>query len=175
MTTLNFNKERQAIINLPELTQSDREGNKHLSNIREEARDKGEVSIAFFSDEFEYSINPTIEQLNALEYIQVHQRGLLLAFFNYTKDVLYPTHIGFIGYDEISFPEITSIEDLRKTLGLSEIYFWKENKEGISYVAYSFDFTGDFEHGTILIAHKDRILGWEEDLVKEKVLVDLEQ
>lgn len=73
MTTLNFNNERQAIINLPELTQSDSEGNKHLPNIREEARDKGEVSIAFFSDEFEYSINPTMNSLmrwNILKYIK---------------------------------------------------------------------------------------------------------
>lgn len=170
---LNFNNERQVIFNLPVLTQSDQEGNEHFAGGREEKRNKGEVPVAFFAiDEFEYSLTPTIEQLNALDYLQQHQNELLSSFFNYTKEVLYPTHIGYIGYDEISFPEMNSVEDLRKSLGLSEIYIWEEHKEGISYTAYLFDFTGDFEHGTILIAHKDRILGWEEDLVKDKILAD---
>lgn len=173
MITLNFDEENKSIITLPILTQSDQEGNENLSTRGEERRNKGQVELYFFSDEFEYSTKPTSEQLNAINFIKSNQKELVEAFFKYTKEVLYPTHIEFIGYDETSFPEINSTEDLRKSLGLSEIYIWKEHKNEISYVAFSFDFTGDFEHGVKLIVHQNRILGWEEDLVNDKVLADM--
>ena len=174
MTTLNFDEENKSIITLRTVTQSDQEGNEYLSTQGEEQRNKGQVELYFFSDEFEYSTKPTREQINALNFIKTNQKELVEAFFKYTKEVLYPTHIEFIGYDEVAFPEIKNIEDLRKSLGLSEIHIWKEHKDEIAYVAFSFEFTGDFEHGVILILHQNKILGWEEDLTNDKVLADME-
>ncbi|MGB1204846.1 MAG: DUF6985 domain-containing protein [Chitinophagales bacterium] len=171
--TLNFEKNKSTII-LQELTQSDKKGNEHFSSRGEERRNKGEVELYFFGGEFEFSTEPSKEQINALNFIETNQENLVEAFFKYTKEVLYPTHIEFIGYDDVSFPEIEKIKDLRKSLGLSEIYIWKEHKNEIAYVAFGFDFTGDFEHGVKLIVHKNRILGWEEDLANDKVLVDKE-
>lgn len=173
MNTLNFNEDQRVIIHLPELTQNDKPGNEDLSKRGEESRNKGDVELMFNTEDYEFTTNPSKEQLNALEYIKTHQKELLEAFYKYTKEVLYPVHIEFIGYDEISFPELKSLDDLRKSLGIFEILIWKHHKEDTAYVAYWFEFTGDFEHGVILIAHKNRILGWEEDLVDDKIIADL--
>ncbi len=172
METLNYNEEQRIVLNLPGLTQKDQPGNEMLGSTAEAKRDKGEVSMVFCSEDYEPVAQPSPEQLEALDFIKNHEAELVEAFFKYTKEVLYPTHIEFIGFDEINFPEIHGVKDLRKSLGINDIYIWPQHKEGVSYVAYYFDFTGDFEHGVYLIAHKTRILGWEEDLVFDKVEAD---
>lgn len=174
MKILTFDENKRLIVELPKLTQSDKEGNADLSAMGEARRNKGQVELAFFKKDFEYTTHHSIEQLYAWQYIRSNQEKLLKAFFKYTKEVLYPVHIEFIGFDEVFFPTIEKVEDLRKSLGISEIHFFQEHKHGVAYVAYSFDFTGDFEHGVVLIAHKDEILGWEEDVVNDKVLADKE-
>lgn len=173
MTALNFSEENKIVIQAPVLTQHDKTGNEMFSSLSEAQRNKGEVEVAFLTEDYEYSPSPSEAQLQALQYILDHQAGLIEAFFDYTKRVLYPTYIEFIGFDEIDFPEINEPNELRKSLGITEIYIWPNAKNEMAYVAYSFDFTGDFEHGVILIAHQDQILGWEEDLVNDKVLADL--
>lgn len=175
MKALTFDEDKRVIIKLPILTQNDKQGSTDLSARGEARRNKGEVELAFFEEEFEYTTHPSTEQLYALQYIRSNQEKLLKTFFQYTKEVLYPVHIEFIGFDEVSFPTIKKVTDLRKSLGISEIYFFQEHKDGVAYVAYSFDFTGDFEHGVVLIAHKDEILGWEEDVVNDKVIADLSE
>lgn len=131
------------------------------------------LSWTFFGENFSYTQLPSTEQQFCLDFIKDNEEKILKLIFEYTKNTLYPVHIGFIGDDETSFPKLNSIDDLRKALGLKTIYIWQESKQQVSYYGLSYDFSGDFEHGTIIIMHGLRILGWEEDLNKEKIIMDL--
>ena len=174
MKTFEFNEYNRATLELPVLTQADQPGNENLSASGEENRESGLVEIAFMAEgnSWEYTQQPTPQQLNSLEFIKNNQQAILEQLYDYTKNTLYPVHIGYIGFDEVSFPEINSVEDLRNTLGINAIILFREYKEDIAYWAFECDFTGDFEHGTTLVMHQLKVLGWQEDLTKELVIAD---
>lgn len=171
MDNFTFDEYQMTQIKLPILTQ---QGKGHtFGTYTEEARNQGIAGLSFLKDG-EGITEPSLEQLNALKYIVEHQQELIDALYEYAKTVLYPVHIGYIGFDETSFPEINSSDDLYKTLGIDTIYIFNESKEEISYVSLYFEFTGDFEHGVYIVLHKSRILGWEEDPDNKKAIEDLQ-
>lgn len=170
-----FDEYKFTSIHLPILTQADKQGNSHFGEKAENKRNNGIVELAFFADTYcEHSEIPTSNQLKTLDFIKENQRELIEAIYKYTKEELYPTHIGYIGYDEISFPNINNSDDLRKAIGINEIYIVREYKKGFCYFLMNFDFSGDYEHGVILVFHKTRVLGWEEDINYDKINADIE-
>jgi hypothetical protein len=171
MNNFTFDEYQMTQIELPILTQRGK-GNT-FRTFTEESRNQGIAGLCFLKDG-EGIAEPSQEQLNALRYILEHQQELIEALYEYTKTVLYPVHIGYIGFDENSFPEINSFDDLYKTLGIDTVYIFPESKNDISYVSLYFEFTGDFEHGVYIVLHKSRILGWEEDTDNKKVIEDLQ-
>lgn len=172
MLEIIFNDSESSTFNLPIIVQKDNPGNKYFSSFTEDQRNQGNVEVCFYNISGR-TTEPTIEQKNALRYVIEHQKQLIEAFFKYTKDFLYPIHIGYIGYDEVSFPEIANSEELRKAMGLVSINIWSEHKEDCSYISFRFDFSGDYEHGTYLVCHKSKVLGWEEDLDTKLIAADL--
>jgi len=175
MNKFEFDHNNNAQIEMPILMQSELVGNKHFSSIRESNRNKGVVKIGFFGEEscWEYENIFTEPQSASLEFIKTNQAEILDVLFHYVKDDLYPEHIGYIGYDEVSFPTLSTVNDLRKALGIHTISLFNEHKDGLSYYGLSCDFSGDFEHGVNIIMHKLSVLGWEENMGKDKVLKDL--
>jgi hypothetical protein len=173
MGNFNFDENNLTTTTLPLLSQCNIAGNGSFFSRYEERRNTGIVEVAFFGESFEYTQLPTTDQLRCLEFINENQEEILNLLFEYTRNTLYPVHIGYIGDDEISFPKLNGIEDLWKALRVRTIYIWQESKDKASYCGLSCYFSGDVEHGTIIIMHKFRILGWEEDLSKEKVSIDL--
>ena len=141
-------------------------------------REKGLVWVEFISENADNNFRtsePSPQQLNALEFIKEHQQELLTAFYEYTKDTLYPVHKQFIDDEEVFFPQLNSVEDLKKALAIDVIYIWEQSKADTSYVSILFEFSGDFEHGTHLVLHQSRTLGWEEDNDDKLILADMEQ
>jgi len=177
MQVFEFDNNNMATIEMPILTQADQKCNEHFSPSREKNRNSGFLKIGFFSKEsgWDFSQDPSAEQLKCLEFIKENQNEILKSLFEYTKDTLYPVHIGFIGFDEVSFPEINQVDDLRLSLGINSILFFYEHKDECSYCAFDCDFSGDYEHGVKILMNKLNVLGWEEDLSKEKVLKDLQK
>jgi hypothetical protein len=172
-----FNEEHQTTVELPILTQPGLPESEHFWESRREMREKGLVWVEFMSengdDDFR-TTDPSAQQLNALEFIKEHQQELLTAFYDYTKNQLYPIHKQFIDDEEIFFPQLSSVADLKKALAIDVIYVWEESKADTSYVSILFEFSGDFEHGTHLVLHQNRILGWEEDNDNKLIFADIE-
>lgn len=93
-------------------------------------------------------------------YLIEHQQQILELVYDYTKNILYPAWVDRIGYDELLFPELFSINDLKQVLAISDLTVYAVQKESISYIDVSFEFLPDIEHGVTLALHKSRILGW---------------
>ncbi|UZR96096.1 DUF6985 domain-containing protein [Chondrinema litorale] len=175
MPQFNFDSYNHVIVEMPVLAQQDKDGNEHFFSFFEANRNNGLVNIGFFGEVncWEHEQHYSNEQLAAWSFVEDHQAEILAALFDYTKNILYPTHLEYIGYDEVSFPEINSVDDLRKALGVNLISFFYEHKEGVSYCGLDCSFSGDYEHGVQIVMHKTNILGWQENLGKELVFADL--
>ena len=96
------------------------------------------------SKDWEYEQEFSEQQLAALDFIKENQKEILQSLFDYTKVQLYPEHIGYIGYDEVSFPELNNIDDLRKALGINLISIYTEHKGTLSYFGLTCDFSVSF-------------------------------
>ena len=118
MTRFIFNEYNETLFHLPILTQMNLEPSAYLGYKDSKARRKeGNVKVKFEDKKgWEGTQIPCNEQLNTLQYLLDNQEEMLNSFFQYTKNVLYPTHIEYIGNDEISFPELNTLEDLRMAL-----------------------------------------------------------
>ena len=175
MKNLKFDQNNTSFLEFSILSQSDKSGNNHFSPFTELNRNNGLIKIGFLGKDscWEYEQGNTIQQLSTLEFISKNQNKILESLFIYTKEKLYPEHIGYIGFDETSFPELRNINDLRKALGINLISIYYEHKNDLSYFGLTCDFSGDYEHGTNIIMHKSKVLGWEENMGKGKVIEDL--
>lgn len=172
MIEFTFDSLNTTTIELTQLTQ--KETPNVFGSRTELNRKKGLADVAFFNAAgLDYTQEPAVEQLNAINYIKENQQELINILYNYTKNVLYPEHMKLIDIDEISFPIVHGPHELYKTLGIRTIYVFPQSKEDIAYVMIDFEFTGDFEHGVHIVFHKSRILGWESDLNDTKINEDL--
>ncbi len=177
MSNFVFNENHQTTLELPILTQPTLSENSEFWSDGRERREKGLVLVEFMSknrDQNFRTTDPSSQQLNALGFIQERQEDLLAAFYDFTKNTLYPIHKQFIDDEEIFFPQLDSENDLKKALAINIIYIWEDSKADISYVSIRFEFSGDYEHGTHLVLHKSRILGWEEDNDNRLIFADME-
>lgn len=173
-----FSEDLQTTVELPVLTQPGLPESEHFWSSRREMREKGLAWVEFMSespDDNFRTTQPSSQQLNALEFVIEHQQELLTAFYEYTKNTLYPVHKQFIDDEEVFFPQLNSIVDLKKALAIDIIYIWEKSKADTSYMSILFEFSGDFENGTHLVLHKNQILGWEEDNDNKLIIADLEQ
>jgi hypothetical protein len=83
-------------------------------------------------------------------------------------------------------PDVSTIDDFKNLIGLTEIHVLDVSKDGVAYVGYQFGCTWDDEHGLGVMTHKDRIvdiggadssfLAWiaEKDLAPEQTNADSE-
>lgn len=75
---------------------------------------------------------------------------------------IYPAIKEQYGYDPedaVKYtPDITSIDDFKKVIGITTIHFLPVSREGIAYTGYSFSCNWDEEHGLGIITHKERII-----------------
>ena len=174
--TFEFDKNNITEVHLPLLVQAECEGNKHFPLVRETRRNNGLVQLGFFDADtcWQYEQQWTDSQMATLEYIKSNQEAIVLAAYEYTKHKLYPEHIGYIGYDETSFPELQQVCDLRQALGIHFIGLYREHGADTAYFGLQCDFSGDFEHGTNLIMNKATVLGWEEQMGKDLILKDID-
>jgi hypothetical protein len=150
METFLFDEYQWTTISLPILAQALNFGKREKSK-----RKKGLVGLTFFTE------TPTAHQLKTLDFIRENQRELVEAIYHYTKEVLYPTHIQFVGYDKIQFPAIQKSQDLKKTLGINTIYIVPESQDDSGSFQIRFNFSG-YSHGVGLFFHQTQILGWVE-------------
>ena len=167
-----FDENNITQVEFPVLAQSHHEPSEHFAKSSELRRNQGIIQLGFLGKKsmWEYQILFTQGQIATLEFIKSNQLEILKSLFEYTKNKLYPEHIGYIGYDETSFPPLNKISNLRKSLGVNFITLYIEEKLNSNYFALTCDFSGDFEHGVNIIMNRTHILGWEENLGNDLIL-----
>jgi len=172
-----FNENNISQIELSVLAQSNHEPSEHFPKSNESRRNQGIIKLGFLGKDscWEYETHPSKSQIRTLEFIESNQLEILKSLFEYTKEILYPEHIGYIGFDETSFPLLNEISNLRKALGVNFITLYIEEKPNSNYFALTCDFSGDFEHGANIIMNGTKILGWEENLGKDFIISDLNE
>ena len=126
----------------PILAQSNQEPSEHFAKSKELRRNQGLIRIGFLGNNsmWEYETQFTQAQIKTLEFIKSNQFEILKSLFEYTKNKLYPEHIGYIGYDETSFPPLDEISNLRKALGVNFITLYIEEILNSNYFALTCDF-----------------------------------
>jgi hypothetical protein len=170
-----YDKNNITQIKLPLLAQSTHKPNEHFPKVTESRRNEGIIQLGVLGEEscWEYETQMSENQVRTIEFIKMNQGEILKSIFEYTKNKLYPEHIGYIGFDEISFPPLNQISDLRQALGVNFVTIYIEEKENSAYYGLTCDFSGDFEHGVNIILNGAKVLGWEENLGNGLVIKDL--
>lgn len=59
---------------------------------------------------------------------------------------------------EKEMPSLVDLNDLKKYMGLSQVYLHDEEKDGVGYIGFEFGCTWDTEHGLGVLLHKDQVI-----------------
>lgn len=150
--------------------------NKDIHAFRTKKTDGQYLIPVRINDVEDLKPDPTPEQIEAIHYLQNNQGPIYSTLFKIFKNVLYPR---FKENDlEIEnkcwYPDLNEEADLYNVISLSEIIIESEFKDGIAYIKFQGEFSGDMEHGYAIIIHKNRLIdfGGNSDLWIENILKD---
>jgi len=117
-----------------------------------------------FNNELDDSIEPSIEQLSALNYLINNQNEIIR---NLDKEL-------WDNWDKISeiyeleeyddFPKIESIDQLKGIYGIGCIFISTLHKDGFSYIEFEGGCEWDEEHGIGFTIHKNKVVGFGQAL-----------
>ncbi|MEM8524433.1 MAG: hypothetical protein AAGG68_07305 [Bacteroidota bacterium] len=128
---------------------------------------KGNVKIQFF-DELNNSPDPSTSQMNTVRFIEKNQDLLIDRIYKRVTEVEYPFMKKQINVTDYWFPEIDSINDITKVLGMKSIQILTESKDDFCYFLINCDASYEEEHGVHFLFYKDEILdvgnAWEFNL-----------
>lgn len=112
--------------------------------------------------------DPITEQLNAIQYIIQNQDDVLERLCNALNKI--NKKYGEYNEEHDWYPENLTVNNLGTIFYLSEIEILVEHKEGVSYLQFKGEYKGDYEHGLVLVLHRDKLIGFkpiDDDLHKE--------
>lgn len=138
-----------------------------------EPKYRDETKVKFF-DRVDFEPEPQVEQLDTFNFIVENQERLLDNLLEITSKEIFPTHKQYVDDEEQFFPELNSINDLKRVYGLDEIFIHNEFKDGQAYYTLVFNnFSPDGEHGQHLTFHKHRLIDFSEGYDTAKIMNDL--
>lgn len=111
-------------------------------------------------DKKNYDPDPHIEQMNSIEYIVNNQERVLedlCKSFN-TINKKYGEYCG----EHDWYPDILTITNLGSIFFISEIAILVEHKNERSYIQFTGEYAGDYEHGLTLAMHDGNLLGFNQ-------------
>ena len=111
----------------------------------------------------EPNLEPTENQINAIEYLLKNEDKIFYNIYKYTRDFLYKMLEKFIGVEEPTpywFPEIKEERDLQRAIGILNIEVDWYDSDDISWVIMNFEFSAAEEHGLSLLFQRDRIVAY---------------
>ena len=111
-------------------------------------------------DKKSYEPEPLEEQINTIEYIinnQVKVLEDLCISFN-TINKKYGEYCG--GHDW--YPDVLTINNLGSIFYISEVAILVEHKNKKSYIQFTGEYAGDYEHGLILAMHNGKLVGFNQ-------------
>lgn len=107
---------------------------------------------------------PSEAQLAALHYFNEHQHAVMDGFCQGVIDA-YPRFMEIYdcpAYDaELGFPELKSLDDVRKIIGIGGLFVRTQEKDGIAYMGFECGCPWDEEHGLGILMHKERVIDAE--------------
>ena len=116
--------------------------------------------IGIYVQEYDFD-KPQGFQKNAINYFYENQEKLLNSFCNGIIEH-YPKLMEIYSieeYDEeYGFPELKSIEDVKKIIGIGNIHILDDQKDDYSYLGFECGCPWDEEHGLGVIMHKERVI-----------------
>ncbi|MFZ4478019.1 MAG: DUF6985 domain-containing protein, partial [Saprospiraceae bacterium] len=110
-------------------------------------------------DERTYEPDPTGEQLSAIEYLLNNEQQIITSLFQIFKHDINKFYAEACGEDDW-IPELNTVEDLGKLIGIQNIMILTSHKDGISYFEIDCAYLGDEEHGLAVVIHKDKLIGY---------------
>jgi len=114
----------------------------------------GLVKVFINGRQVDYVKTTTQEQINSLNFLQENSEKIRDEILNALYREL--PEIRDI-YDDL-VPEINTISDLKKSIGLSIIHIMESDKDGFAYIGYELGCDWDDEHGLGIMMHKDRVI-----------------
>lgn len=155
-----FNGDWSFDLNLPEFSRL--HSIKFFSSERE-TEHKGKLMngcVPFrICDERTYEPDPTGEQFRAIEYLFNNEQQIITSLFQIFKHDINKFYAEACGEDDW-IPELNTVEDLGKLIGIHNIMILTSHKDGISYFGIECAYLGDEEHGLAVVIHKDKLIGF---------------
>lgn len=129
---------------------------------------KGKVPLSI-TDERTFNPEPEIEQINAINFILNNEEKMYQSIFENLKENVIPETKKYydLGNEDKEtldywFPEISSPDDMKKTVGILSIYIDIAYRNGIAWTGYMFEFSADEEHGLLMTFEGDKFLYYGE-------------
>lgn len=111
-------------------------------------------------DKKDYNPEPIDEQIHSIEYIIDNQdkvlEDLCIAFNTINKK--YGEYCG----EHDWYPDVLTINNLGSIFYISEIAILVEHKNEKSYTQFTGEYSGDYEHGLILVMHNGKLIGFNQ-------------
>ena len=116
--------------------------------------------VGIYVQEYDFE-EPQEFQINAINYFYYNQQKVLnklcdSVIKHYSKLMeMYDV----TDYDaELGFPELKSINEVKKIIGIGNIHVFYNQKDNLSYLGFECGCPWDEEHGLGIIMHTDRVI-----------------
>jgi hypothetical protein len=110
-------------------------------------------------DERTYETDPTSQQIRAIEYLLKNEKQIITSLFQAFKHEINKFYVDVWREDDW-IPELNTVEDLGKLIGIYNIIVLTNHKDNISYIEIDFAYLGDEEHGLAVVIHMERLVGY---------------
>jgi len=118
------------------------------------------------TDERTLDPDPIKEQINAINYILNNENKIYQSIYTNLKEIIIPNekknNIDLEDEDEdvieYWYPELNSIVDMEKALGIISIEIDFQYRNKIAWTKYLFEFSAEEEHGLSMVFEKDKFL-----------------
>lgn len=116
--------------------------------------------LGVYIQDYEFD-EPQEFQKQALEYFNNNQskvlNALCLGLINHYPRLMEMYNINELD-EEFGFPELRTIDDVKKIIGLDNLHILSDKKDDLSYVGFECGCPWDIEHGLGIIMHRDRVI-----------------
>ncbi|XRE44881.1 hypothetical protein ACIVBQ_003085 [Tenacibaculum discolor] len=116
--------------------------------------------VGIYVQEYDFD-EPQGFQKNAINYFYENQEKVLNSICNGIIEH-YPKLMEIYSVeeydDEYGFPELKSIEDVKRIIGIGNIHILDDQKDDYSYLGFECGCPWDEEHGLGIIIHKERVI-----------------
>ena len=143
---------------------------------------KGKVPLSI-TDERTINPDPEPEQINAINFILNNEEKIYKSVFKNLKEIIIPDAKKDFDLEdedeetiEFWFPNLQSIDDMKKCLGIGGIGIDIEYRNEIAWTSYMFDFSAEEEHGLVMTFEGDKFLdfGTIGGYTHEKIMTEKE-